>query len=576
MPRLVDLTAKPYNLSDEQIKWVEDTLAAMTPEEKTGQLFTSLFWFGVDTFSGNALTNEQILEKYHIGGARWQGGKAKACQELLNSLQKASKIPLLIAANCDSGGNGACGDGTYIASGAQSEAARDPKVAYNAGYVSAREAGALGVNVNFDPCVDILFNWRNTIVNTRAYGTNADDVIKYTSAYIDGYRAGADGNMVTCIKHFPGDGTEERDQHLVLGVNELSPAEWDASFGRVYRHHINNGVEMFMAGHIALPYYSKLLNPSLLDEEIMPATLAPELITGLLKEQLGFNGMVITDASHMLGMTSAMRREDYVPGAIAAGCDMFLFFNDMDEDFNFMLNGYKKGVITEERMNDAVRRVLGLKAKLNLHVKQAEGTLLKAEKELEVVGCTEHLAMRADAADKGITLVKNTLDQLPIRPETHKRLRVYYLEGEKGGIHAAGSKTLENFVAELEKRGFEVTVNDGTTRVKGKTLKYREEVDAALVIADVVGYGAQNNYRIVWKTAMSNECPWYVWEVPTVMVSLNFTTHLHDATMVKCFINAYHNNTEIIKQVVDKIMGESEFKGKPNDLVWAGKWQAKL
>ncbi len=576
MPRLVDLTAKPYNLSRAQIQWVEDTLAAMTPEEKTGQLFTSLFWFGVDAFSGNALTNEQILEKYHIGGARWQGGKAKACQDLLNSLQKASKIPLLIAANCDSGGNGACADGTYIASGAQSEAARDPKVAYNAGYVSAREAGALGVNVNFDPCVDILFNWRNTIVNTRAYGTNADDVIKYTSAYIEGYRAGSNGEMVTCIKHFPGDGTEERDQHLVLGVNELSPAEWDASFGRVYRHHINNGVEMFMAGHIALPYYSKQLDPSLLDEDVMPATLAPELITGLLKEQLGFNGLVITDASHMLGMTSAMRREDYVPRAIASGVDMFLFFNDIDEDFNFMLNGYRKGVITEERMNDAVRRILGLKAKLNLHVKQAEGTLLKTEKALEVVGCAEHLAMRADAADKGITLVKNTLDQLPIRPETHKRLRVYYLEGEKGGIQAAGSKTLENIVAELEKRGFEVTVNDGTTRVKGRTLDYRKNVDAALVVADVVGYGAQNNYRIVWKTAMSNECPWYVWEVPTVMVSLNFTTHLHDATMVKCFINAYHNNGEIIKQVVDKIMGESEFKGKPNNLVWAGKWQAKL
>lgn len=576
MPRLVDLTAKPYNLSAEQIAWVEETLAGMTVEEKIGQLFTNLFWFGADPFSGNTLTNEQILAKYHIGGARWQGGKAKDCQELLNTLQSHAKIPLLIAANLDSGGNGACADGTYIASGAQCEATRDPKVAWNVGYVSAREAGALGVNVNFDPCVDILFNWRNTIVNTRAYGTTADDVIRYTTAYIEGYRAGAQGNMVTCIKHFPGDGVEERDHHLVLGVNDLSPAEWDASFGRVYRHHINNGVEMIMAGHIALPYYQKLLNPSLLDQDIMPATLAPELITGLLKEQLGFNGMVITDASHMLGMTSAMRREDYVPRAIAAGCDMFLFFNDMDEDFNFMLNGYRKGVITEERLNDAVRRVLGLKAKLNLHVKQANGTLLKKPEELAVIGCEEHLRMRAEAADKGITLVKNTLKQLPIRPETHRRIRLYYLQGEVGGIIPAGSKVLDNIVAELTSRGFEVTVNDGSTRIKGPTLKYRAEVDAALIFADIVGYGAQNNYRIQWRTAMSNECPWYVWEVPTVMVSLNYTTHLHDATMVKCYINAYHNNPEIIKQVVDKIMGESEFKGTPNDLVWAEKWQAKL
>jgi beta-N-acetylhexosaminidase len=359
-------------------------------------------------------------------------------------------------------------------------------------------------------------------------------------------------------------------------VNDLSLADWDASFGRVYRHHINNGVEMIMAGHIALPHYQKLLNPSLLDQDILPATLAEELLQGLLKEQLGFNGLIITDASHMLGMTSAMRREDYVPGAIAAGCDMFLFFNDIDEDYNFMLNGYRKGVITEERMNDAVRRILGLKAKLNLHVKQAEGTLLKDEQALAVVGCAEHLAMRANAADKGITLVKNTLNQLPIRPETHKHIRLYYLQGEIGGIHAAGSKVLDNLVAELEQRGFEVSLNDGATRVKGKTLAYREEVDAALVVADVIGYGAQNTYRIQWKTAMSNECPWYVWEVPTVMVSLNFTTHLHDATMVKCYINAYHHNPEIIKQVLDKIMGESPFKGQPNELVWTGKWQAKL
>ena len=152
--------------------------------------------------------------------------------------------------------------------------------------------------------------------------------------------------------------------------------------------------------------------------------------------------------------------------------------------------------------------------------------------------------MRADAADKGITLVKNTLDQLPIRPETHKRIRLYFLEGEVGGIYEPNDKTLKFIVSELERRGFEVTVNDGSTRVKGATLKYREEVDAALIFADIIGYGAENNYRIKWKTAMSNEVPWYVWEVPTVFVSLNFTTHLTDVPMVKAYINAYHDNEE--------------------------------
>ncbi len=573
MAKLVDLTKKPYNLNADQIKWVEDTIAGMTDEEKVGQLFVNLFFPGSDEYSGNEFTNQEIVEKFHIGGARYKGQDSVQVQGLLNELQSASKIPLLVAANCDSGGDGATNDGTYIASGAQAEASGDTSVAYNAGYVSGREATALGVNTNFDPCVDILMNWRNTIVNTRAYGTNADSVIKYTNAYLEGL---TQSEIIQCIKHWPGDGTEERDQHLVLGVNELSVDEWEDSFGRVYRNHIENGVEMIMAGHIALPEYQKALDPSLKDEDIMPATLAPELIQDLLKTKLDFNGMVITDAAHMLGMTSAMRREDYVPLSIAAGCDMFLFFNDIEEDIMFMMNGYKNGVITEERMTDALRRILGLKAKLNLHLKQAEGTLLKDKSELEVIGCEEHLEMRADAADKGITLVKDTQNNLPINPETHRRIRLYYLEGEKAMNVSSENNALGFFVEELERRGYEVTVNDGHTRVKGKTLEYRENVDFALTVSNVAGYGAENNYRIKWKTAMSNEVPWYVWEVPTVFVSLNFTTHLHDATMVKTFVNAYHNNEETIRQVIDKLEGKSEFKGTPNENVWANKWQAKL
>lgn len=574
MPRLVDLRKKPYNLSEQQITWVEETIATLSVEEKIGQLFVNLFFFGGDAFSGNLLTNQEIIEKYHIGGARYMNGSPEQVQNLINELQEFSKVPLLVAANCDSGGDGAVKGGTYIASGAHSEASRNPRIPYLAGLVSAREETALGVNVNFDPCVDIVQNWRNTIVNTRAYGTNADDVITYTSAYLDGLTA--ERKVIQCIKHFPGDGTEERDQHLVLGVNELSPDEWDDSFGRVYRHHIERGVEMIMAGHIALPYYQQKLNPHLRDEDILPATLAPELIQDLLKEQLQFNGLVITDASHMLGMTAAMRRQDYVPAAIAAGCDMFLFFNNLEEDFQFMLDGYRRGIITEERLHDALRRILGLKAKLNLHIKQAGGELLKSKEELAIIGCQEHLAWQREAADKGITLLKDTQKNLPISPKTHRRIRLYYLEGEKEGIMAANTEVVDNLKAALERRGYEVTINDGNTRIKGKTLQYRKEVDLALTVANVIGYGAQNNYRIQWKLAMSNEVPWYVHEVPTIFISLNYTTHLHDVTMVKTAINAYHHNLGIIESLLDKLEGKDKFYGQPNENVWTNKWQAKL
>lgn len=575
MSPTVDLRAVPYILDDARISWVEETLAGLTLEQKVGQLFVNLFHFGEDTFSGNVGSNAEILEKYGIGGARYHGGNSAQVQELINSLQATSKIPLLVAANCESGANGACSDGTYIATGAQCDAARSDEVSYRTGLVSGRESGPLGVNVIFAPIVDILTNWRNTIVNTRAHGATAERVIASTEAKARGIRdAGED--IAVCIKHFPGDGTEERDQHLVLGVNELSPDEWDASFGQVYRHHIDAGVEMVMAGHIALPAYSKLLDPTLTDADVMPATLAPELLQDLLKTRLGFNGIVITDASHMLGMSSAMRRQDYVPRAIASGCDMFLFFNDMAEDFGFMVDGVRNGVITAERLDDAVRRVLGLKAKLNLPAKQAAGTLLRSPGDLAVVGCDQHLRWQSEAADAAITLVKNTLDQLPIRPETHRRIRLYYLDIPGGGIYESSPKARDAFIAELESRGFEVTLNDGASRVKGATLSYRDEVDAAIVVANVVGYAAENNYRIRWKTPMSTDCPWYVHEVPTVMVSLNYTTHLHDATMVKAYVNAYSDNDQTIRLVVDKLMGDSEFRGTYNDLVWTEKWQAKL
>lgn len=570
MPRIVNLKEKPYNLSDDQILWVENTIKSMSDEEKIGQLFFNLFSLEDRKFTETDLTNREVIEKYHIGGARYQGGNKKDVMNLINDLQNYSKIPLLVAANCDSGGNGACSDGTFIATAAQCEASGDLEVSYNAGYVSGIEEEALGINVNFDPCVDILKNFRNTIVNTRAYGRDTDVVIKHTVSYLKGLDK---SNVIKCIKHFPGDGTEERDQHLVLGVNELSVKEWEESFGKVYRTHIENGVEMIMAGHIALPNYQKELVNGLEDKDILPAILAPELVETLLKEKLNFNGLVITDASHMLGMTSSMQRKDYVPKAIESGCDMFLFFNDIDEDFNYMLNGYRNGVITKERLEDALRRILGLKAKLGLNVKKPQ----RSEKDLEIIGCKKHLYMQKDAINKGISLIKDTKNVLPIDAKKHKRVRLYIIEGEKNGIYKPNEKFEKLCIEKLEKEGFIVTVNDKGVRAKGSIEKYKSEVDLALLFVNVKGYAEQNNMRIKYSGPMSNEIPWYVHEVPTVVVSFNYTNHLHDLTMAKCYINAYSDTKEAIDQLVDKLMGKSEFLGTHfNENVWAEQFQSKL
>jgi beta-N-acetylhexosaminidase len=569
MAKLVDLKAKPFYLDDEAVDWVEKEISEMTAEEKIGHLFIGHF------HDLNAEHAAEIIGKYHVGGARYKdsGSTSKEVYDFIKEIQSASKLPLLVAANCDNGGDGCCSDGTYIATAAAVEASGSEKVAYNAGYVSGREEQAVGVNWNFDPCVDILMNWRNTIVNTRAYGTDADTVLKYSTQYIKGLRQ---SNVASCVKHFPGDGTEERDQHLLLGVNELSVEEWDASFGKVYKKLIDDGLMSIMAGHIALPEYQKKLVPGLRYEDVLPATLAPELINGLLKGQLDFNGLVLTDASHMIGMAAAMKRRDYVPAAIAAGCDMFLFFNDEEEDFGFMMDGYRNGVITEERLHDALRRILGLKAAVNLHNLKKEGKLTPPEEGLEVVGCPEHIDMSMEAADQSISLVKDTWKQLPIKPATHKRIKLHILYGEQGGIYDAGRESAKIIKEELERAGFEVTLIDGNTRVKGKTSDVAKNYDAAIVFSDIRGYAAENNYRIRWACPMSVDIPWYVYEVPTVFVSLNFTTHLTDVPMVKTYINAYKNTREAIRQTIQKIMGESEFRGTHfNEHVWCDKWETR-
>ena len=375
---MVDLKAAPFHLNDEQIKWVEQTIADMTLEEKLGQLFVLLKAVpGVDE---NQIRN--VLSRSHQGGLRWQGGSNEDVYRQNFLYQKHSKIPLLIAANCDEGGNSLAG-GSFVASAAEAGANIDSDTAYHIGLVAGREASAIGVNWMFNPVSDIYMNWRNTIVNTRSFGDTADVVLAGARAYIRGIRD-ANPNMAVTAKHFPGDGVEELDQHLALGVNTLSAEEWEDSFGKVYQSLIDDGIEAIMVGHIAQPAMSRKLRPGIRDEEIMPATLAPELLTDLLRKKMGFNGVVITDASHMVGMSAMSKRADAVPGAIAAGCDMFLFANDIEEDIRYMREGYEKGIITPERLSDALHRILGLKARLRLN---EPGTHMPPQEDIGCIGC---------------------------------------------------------------------------------------------------------------------------------------------------------------------------------------------
>ncbi|MGL5314940.1 MAG: glycoside hydrolase family 3 protein [Peptostreptococcaceae bacterium] len=578
----VNLKAKPFNLCDKDIQWVEDTIKSMTLEEKIGQLFIQL-----DKIPDKGKSMCDQIQKYHLGGARYTPNVSENLYDQIDRYQQSSKIPLLVACNCDSGGNGACNDGTLIATAAQCGATSDNQTSYDVGYVSGREGAAIGCNWTYGPVADIILNWRNTIVNTRAYGDDVDTVIENAKAYIQGVHQ---SNMAACAKHFPGDGVEERDQHLVMGVNDLSCEEWDNTFGKAYKELIADGLQSIMVGHIALPEYSRKLRPGIKDTEIMPATLAPELIQDLLREKLEFNGLVLTDATHMIGMKVAKPRKEQIPGAIASGCDMVLFFNN-DEDYQYMMDGYKNGTITEERLEDAVRRILGLKASLKLHEMKANNTLTPPREGLKVVGCDEHKDLAVKAAKKSITLVKDTQNNLPINPKTHKNIKVYFVGSQPMQLSDGPDPARQMVKEELEAAGFNVDMHESFLDLElqgskpqnkyrgmdcGNAEDLKAKYDAVFVFVHMKGYAQENVVRLKWSRGHSDEMPWYVQELPTVCVSLNYTTHLIDLPMMKTYINAYAPTRSVIRETISKIKGDEAFEGKHNETVFCGKWDTRL
>ena len=580
---MVNLKAKPFNLNDDQIRWVEDAIAGMTLDEKLGQLFVILQ--AQPGFDEPRI--EKLLGQSHMGGLRWQNGGSK--EDIYNQLatfQKHSKLPLLIAANCDDGGNGAAPEGTFVATAAECGAGADNDNAYYIGLVAGREASAVGANWMFNPVVDVYKNWRNTIVNTRSFGSNPDQVIANARAYIRGIKD-ANHDMACTIKHFPGDGVEELDQHLAMGVNTMSVEDWEASFGKVYRTLISDGVEAVMVGHIALPAMSRRLRPGISNKDIMPATLAPELLTDLLRDDMGFNGVVITDASHMVGMTAKVKREDAVPEAIIAGCDMFLFANDIDEDISFLKKAYERGSLTEQRLSDALHRILGLKAQLHLNERCTPDA-----SSLACIGCAEHQAYSASAADKCITLVKDTYDNLPIIPEKKKRVFLVYVGSTPTTKGYKGDPTKQVIKEELERVGFEVDVcpnfhaleiengvspmNFAKMLAHSPRAEFVKNHDWAFIVLNIKGYAQENNVRVRWSCNHSCELPWYNEEIPTVAMSLNYTNHLIDLPQVHTFINAYAPNRVHIRAAIEKIIGKSAFHGTADESVFCDRWDTRL
>ncbi len=591
---MVDLRAKPYNLCDEDIAWVEKTIASMTDEEKVGQLFWQL------TGAPTEEHHRELMEKYHLGGCRYNGMPGQMVLNQNRNLQKFAKIPVFIACNPEQGGNGVCADGTFVANQIKIGATGKTEYAKAMGRVSGAQIKAAGCNMAFAPVVDITYNWECEEVLMRAYGSDPKLVAEMGTAFMNGLHE-TDG-VYCCAKHFPGNGQDYRDAHLSNNINHFGEADWMASYGYVYKTLIDNGLDAIMGGHIMMPTFMQEIDPDITMDEMMPATLCPEIMTGLLRDKLGFNGMVVTDASHMVAMTNRMKRADMLPAAINAGCDMFLFFNDPEEDFATMLNAYRSGVISEERMVEALTRILGLKAAKGMHKMTLE-QLCGSDEDLAAALQNPEFKAVAPAISKDcLTLVKYKDEgALPLDPAKHKRVMIVHVKGNENPMMAMAMKAMgmggakktpaEKLCERLIAKGFDAFIYESPLAKmikeaqEGKPFNLNMYFAGKNAISEFVAgqdlvislFDVPNGHPVFGMAKGGGEIPWYVHEIPVVGISVTKPTMLADVPMLRTYINAYDSNDDTMDALVDALVtGPEAFKGTDPIDSYCGMWDTYM
>ena len=589
---MVNLKAKPYCLSDGDIAWVESTIASMSAEEKVGQLFWQL------TAGNSEEYLQELVQKYHLGGCRYNGMPGQMVLNQNRILQKYAKIPVFIACNPEQGGNGVCPDGTFVSSQVKIGATGKPEYAQAMGRVSGAQIKATGCNMAFAPVVDITYNCECEEVLFRAYGNDPKLVATMGKAYMDGIHE-TEG-VFACAKHFPGNGQDYRDAHIANNINHFGHDDWMASYGHVYKTLIDGGLDAIMGGHIMMPTYMRELNPEITMDEMMPATLCPEIMTGLLRDKLGFNGMVVTDASHMVAMTNRMKRKDMLPAAINAGCDMFLFFNDPEEDFATMLEAYTSGVISEERMTEALTRILGLKAAKGMH--KAESLCGTDEELAAALQHPEFKAVAPAISRDCLTLVKYKDEGvLPLNPEKTKRVMIVHIKGVPNPMMALAAAAMgggapkatpaEKLRDRLIAKGFDAYIYVSPLEKIQQMMARGEKPSLNMYFAGkhaVADFVAENDLVISLLDVANGhpsfgiskgggEIPWYVHELPVVGISVNKPTVLADVPMLRTFINTYDSNDDTMDALVDALLeGPEAFRGTDPIDAYCGLWDTHM
>ena len=402
-------------------RWTDSVLASLSLREKAAQIvWPSVYGDFVSGDSPQWRRLSDYIQKEKVGGFTISVGSPTEVAAKLNALQSMSQIPLLFGADLEAGAGFRARGGYFVPNAIDLGGAivfppemavgatRDTTLAYEQGKLTAVEGRALGIHIAYAPVLDVNNNPENPVINTRSYGEDPELDARLGVAFIHGVQ---DNGMIATGKHFPGHGDTGTNSHLALPVVTVSRSRLDTVELVPFRAAVNGGVGAIMSFHGSMPA---------LDSSGVPGTLSPKVLTGLLRGELGFKGMIISDAMDMRGVLDQYGSDEAVKRAIAAGVDVLIQPLDVSQTIDAVVAGVTEGRYTEARLDSSVRRVVETKRRLGL----AQRKLVDLNALRFLVGDSSNLQIARKVAEKSITLVRDSLRQVPIAAGSAKVLSI--------------------------------------------------------------------------------------------------------------------------------------------------------
>lgn len=377
---------------------VERTLRKMTTREKVAQLIVSQ----TDSYifsEGHALMTDTLVGIEGIGGLLIIQDSLPRFLTRMNQLQEMSKIPLLVSIDGEWGPSMRFSEFPFFPQQMQLGALASDSLIYEMGLAVAEQCKMANIHINYAPVVDINVNPKNPVIHARSFGENRDKVTAFGRAYMKGMQ---DGGIIACSKHFPGHGDTEVDSHKGLPVLPFSRERLDSLELYPFRDQIKHGVEMVMMGHLHIPA---------LDSAV--SSISYPIVTGLLRQELGFEGIIVTDALTMKGVSENMESAEIALAAYKAGMDILLKPGDIIASIDRLEAAMNSGECDIEELNERVRKTLRMKARFGMLERNYDATV-DTTNISERVKKPEHIALIQEMADQSMTLVDNKLGIVPI------------------------------------------------------------------------------------------------------------------------------------------------------------------